>query len=218
MIEERFWKEEGKVGRFMEIFSLYELACVLLPCLVYGEIRAVRDKRAGKETSGVYLAWCLIFLVYLWMVLDVTGVGTVGDIIRNMPDVIVGGVNVVPFDSFGVGFVLNIVMFMPFGFLLPLIFKDCRRLKKTAGLAAVFSLMIELSQLLNFRATDVDDLMTNICGACAGYLVWRSFAKICGERIFAAQERRGEALRYILLAVAGVFFLYHPFLIINRMM
>ena len=150
------------MGRFMEIYSLYELVCVLLPCLLYAVFWSVKEWKAGRKVSGVYLGWVCIFLVYLWMVFDVTGVGTMGDIMRNMPDIFIGGMNFAPFDSLGIGFVLNIVMFMPFGFLLPLIFKDSRALGRTAAAGAVFSLLIELSQIFNFRATDVEDLMTTI--------------------------------------------------------
>ena len=107
---------------------------------------------------------------------------------------------------------------MPFGFLLPLIFKDSRSFWKTVSAGAVLSLTIELSQLLNYRTTDVDDLMANTCGACIGYLVWHAFTKIAGERLFAAEERKREALRYVFLAMAGVFFLYRPLSVINRMM
>ncbi len=202
------------MGRFIEIFSFYELACVFLPCLLYLEFRAVKERKAGRRISGVYLGWVCVFLVYLWMVFDVTGVGTVGDILRNMPDIFIGGTNFVPFDSLGMGFVLNIVMFMPFGFLAPLIFKDSRALGRTVAAGAVFSLLIELSQIFNFRATDVDDLIANTFGACIGYLLWYVFTKIAGERLYAASGRRWEVLRYALLAMAGVFFLYHPFLII----
>ncbi len=206
------------MGRFIEIFSLYELACVLLPCLLYAACRRAKERRAGRRIPGVYLGWICAFWVYLWMVFNVTGVGTLEDIMRNMPDVIMGGVNLVPFDSLGIGLALNVVMFMPFGFLLPLIFKDSRSFWKTVSAGAVLSLTIELSQLLNYRTTDVDDLMANTCGACIGYLVWHAFTKIAGERLFAAEERKREALRYVFLAMAGVFFLYRPLSVVNRMM
>ena len=127
------------MGRFIEIFSLYELACVLLPCLLYAACRRAKERRAGRRIPGVYLGWICAFWVYLWMVFNVTGVGTLEDIMRNMPDVIMGGVNLVPFDSLGIGLALNVVMFMPFGFLLPLIFKDSRSFWKTVSAGAVLS-------------------------------------------------------------------------------
>lgn len=203
--------------RLTDVFSLYSLACVMLPCLVYQLFSVIKKRNCGKKVSGIYLAWVFIFLFYLWMVFDVTGVGTMGDILRNMPDVIIGGVNFAPFDSFGLGFILNIVMFMPFGFLLPLMWKECRDFKKTVLAGLSFSLIIELTQLLNFRATDVDDLMANTCGAWVGYLIWRSFAKFFGERLSSADDGRWEAAVCILLALAGEFFLYNPFLLIQNM-
>ncbi len=164
--------------------------------------------------------WGWIFLVYLWMVFDVTGIGTMGDIRRSLgmgENPIIGGYNFVPFESLGIGFVLNIVMFMPFGFLLSLIWKEYRNIKKIVVTGAVFSLLIELTQIFNFRATDVDDLLTNTCGTCIGYLLWRIFTKMFGERLHAAEKGRWEAVWYILLAMAGMFFLYNPFLVLERM-
>lgn len=78
-------------------------------------------------------------------------------------------------------------------------------------------MLIEFTQIFNFRATDVDDLLTNTCGTLIGYLIWKVFAKIFGERLKDASNRKNEAIIYILLAMAGVFFLYNPFLIFEQM-
>lgn len=205
--------------RFTDFFSLYELACVLLPCLVYQMVYAVKRRKTGEKVSGIYLAWTWIFLLYLWMVFDVTGIGTMGDILRFLwqgENPVIGGYNFVPFDSMGIGFVLNIIMCVPLGFLLPLIWKECRKCSKTVLAGIMLSMFIEFTQIFNFRATDVDDLMTNTCGTLIGYLIWRVFAKIFGDRLASASERKYEAMGYILMAAAGVFFLYHPFLILNH--
>lgn len=203
--------------RMFDIFSLYELACVLLPCLVYQIIFVVKRRKTEEKVSGSYLAWVWIFLFYLWMVFDVTGIGTMGDIIRFVragENPVIGGYNFIPFDSVGVGFLLNIVMCMPLGFLLPFIFKEYRKCSKTVMTGFVFSLLIEMTQIFNFRATDVDDLMTNTFGTLIGYLIWRAFVKIFKDRLETASDRRYEAMKYILTAIAGVFFLYHPFLLL----
>lgn len=209
------------MARFIDIFSLYEMACEFLPCLVFQLVVVLRKQKSGDRASKGYLAWVWIFLFYLWMVFDVTGIGTLGDIIRYVrigENPVIGGYNLVPFDSMGIGFVLNIIMCMPLGFLLPLTFKECRKCKRTVFMGAIFSILIEFTQIFNFRATDVDDLMTNICGTLIGYLIWRVFAKMFGERLKSASERKNEAMIYILLAMAGVFFLYNPSLILERMM
>lgn len=204
--------------RFIDIFSLYELACVLLPCLVYQIISVLKERKTGEKPSGVYLVWVWIFLFYLWMVFDVTGVGKMGDILRFVrigENPVIGGFNFVPFDSMGPGFVLNIIMCMPLGFLLPLIWKECRKCRRTVLSGVMVSLIIEFTQIFNFRATDVDDLMTNTLGTLAGFLIWKVFAGIFGERLESASDKRREAVKYILLAIAGVFFLYHPFLFLE---
>lgn len=204
--------------RFIDIFSLYGLACVLLPCLVYQIISVLKERKTGEKPSWVYLVWVWIFLFYLWMVFDVTGVGTMGDILRFVrigENPVIGGYNFVPFDSMGLGFVLNIIMCMPLGFLLPLIWKECRECRRTVLSGMMVSLIIEFTQIFNFRATDVDDLMTNTLGALAGFLIWKIFAGIFGERLESASDKRQEAVKYILLAIAGVFFLYHPFLFLE---
>lgn len=204
--------------KMLDVFRIYSLACVFLPCLCFQFIFILKNYRQGKRVSAVWLAWLNVFLLYLWMVFDVTGIGTMGDILRNREHPVIGGYNFVPFDSLGIGFFLNIFMCMPLGFLLPFIWKERRSLARTVLTGAAFSMMIEITQIFNFRATDVDDLMANTFGAFLGYLVWKVFSKIFGERLETASDRKHEAAGYIALALAGVFFLYHPFIIIRRMM
>lgn len=73
--------------------------------------------------------------------------------------------------------VANLIMFVPLGVYLKYYFR-CS-LKKTALLGFAFSLFIEITQLTGdfflyprpYRLFDVDDLMINTLGACAGYLL-----------------------------------------------
>ena len=64
----------------------------------------------------------------------------------------------------------NIVGFVPFGFILPLIYKRKRRLWLITLLTLEFSLMIELTQLvLKVGSCDVDDVILNTLGGMLGY-------------------------------------------------
>ncbi len=79
--------------------------------------------------------------------------------------------------------VLNIIMMMPFGFLIPLVKK--RSIICTAMWAFTFSLSIETIQLLYFwagghvsRAFDVTDLITNTLGGIFGYALYLAFRHI----------------------------------------
>ena len=65
---------------------------------------------------------------------------------------------------------LNIALFVPLGFLLPLLSKLFRKWYATLSAGFVVSLLIELTQLLTARGMcDVDDLFTNTLGAMLGW-------------------------------------------------
>ncbi len=64
----------------------------------------------------------------------------------------------------------NIVGFIPYGFILPLIYKSKRKLWIITLLTMEFSLMIELTQLvLKVGSCDVDDVILNTLGGMLGY-------------------------------------------------
>lgn len=67
--------------------------------------------------------------------------------------------------------VLNIVMTIPFGFLLPLMQKGNHNFLRTIAATFTLSLCIELLQpLINgFRSADATDLITNTLGGIIGY-------------------------------------------------
>lgn len=76
------------------------------------------------------------------------------------------------------GFVVNIfgnvLAFMPYGFLLPLLNRAYRRFYLILILSVVFSLVIETSQLLlKVGVFDVDDILMNSTGGILGYLIFR---------------------------------------------
>ena len=69
---------------------------------------------------------------------------------------------------------LNIIMTIPFGFLLPLIKKENTKLLKVAFYTFLLSLSIEILQpLINgCRSSDITDLITNILGGIIGYIMY----------------------------------------------
>jgi glycopeptide antibiotics resistance protein len=108
----------------------------------------------------------------------------------------------VPGDVDGPSFTLNVIMFVPFGILLPLL---CRRTDSYARLAAAAlsaSLAIELLQLGiglttgSRRTVDINDLIANTAGALIGLYLLRLAIpppahrdQIAGAR---SQRPRGE--------------------------
>ncbi len=66
--------------------------------------------------------------------------------------------------------ILNIVMFVPFGMLLPLVNKKFKSVIWSASAGALFTLLIETVQLIfNLGVFEVDDIVNNFAGAMIGY-------------------------------------------------
>ena len=72
---------------------------------------------------------------------------------------------------------LNVVMTIPFGFLLPLVKKANVKVSKVVLYTFLLSLFIELLQPLinDFRSSDITDLITNVIGGFIGYLLYLIF-------------------------------------------
>ena len=66
--------------------------------------------------------------------------------------------------------ILNILLFVPLGVILPILWDRFRIQKNTILFGFCTSLAIELLQILTFRATDVNDLITNTLGTYLGFL------------------------------------------------
>ncbi|MFC0300976.1 VanZ family protein [Virgibacillus soli] len=65
----------------------------------------------------------------------------------------------------------NIIAFMPFGFLLPLLMKRNINFKSVVMATFCLSLLYELTQLIfSFGSFDVDDLILNTLGGALGYV------------------------------------------------
>ena len=69
---------------------------------------------------------------------------------------------------------LNVIMTIPFGFLMPLVKKENDKLLKVVFYTFLLSLGIELLQpLINgFRSADITDLITNVIGGIIGYIMY----------------------------------------------
>ncbi|NEU29215.1 VanZ family protein [bacterium LRH843] len=63
----------------------------------------------------------------------------------------------------------NVIMFIPFGFLLPSIYERMRKPLTIVAIGCCFSISIEISQFLfTQRVSDVDDLILNTLGTWVG--------------------------------------------------
>lgn len=194
---------------FYMLSIIYSVLCVFIPCFIY-QIITVR-KQKNKKRLTVHFVWVYVFLFYIYLTLSVTGSGSIWEIKQYDTLIRMEEVNLIPFQSEGfMTYVLNIIMFMPLGFLLPLIWKNFRNPKKVLLTGFALSLAIELSQLFNRRNTDVDDLLMNTLGALVGFFLWKAL-----EKLFTNTNKKAvsisnmEPVVYLILSTSGKFLLYN---------
>jgi glycopeptide antibiotics resistance protein len=173
--------------------------------------------KAKRTISIGHFLWVYVFLFYLSLVYGVTQIATVWDISRYETWIRVSQINWTLFDTAGsTTYLLNIVLFMPLGFLLPAIWPHFRKMKNTVCAGFFFSLAIELNQLLNNRITDIDDVFTNTLGAIVGYVLYRVLFKM----IFKREEKKldtnsslvikYEAAFCLVCSFVGAMLIYYP--------
>ena len=68
--------------------------------------------------------------------------------------------------------ILNIILFMPFGLLLPVIRRNKCSICEVAFIGLVLSLSVEITQYITMRGVmDVEDVLTNVIGAFLGGVI-----------------------------------------------
>lgn len=107
---------------------------------------------------------------------------------------------------------LNIAMFVPLGFLLPLMGKPFRKWYMAIPAGIGTSLLIELAQLtMKQGICDVDDLFCNALGAAMGYFAFMAVFSLWGEK--GKRIRRvlayGSLMLVPVIAISSIFLAYH---------
>ena len=146
---------------------------------------------AGKKQTAGHIIASLIFSVYLVGILTVTGIcirGSFSPTIVCIPfvDMIKG-----PTDT-----ILNIILFMPMGIFLPILYKNYDGIGKIALAAFLISLSIEIVQMFGFGKTDINDLITNTAGACLSYGIYRGLCKGIPESVVKQIQIYGVQCSY----------------------
>lgn len=75
--------------------------------------------------------------------------------------------------------ILNVAMFVPFGFLLPMIYPEkLSRLSYAVLMGLMFTTIIEFTQMIQrLGQAELTDIITNSLGAIIGYLFYKVFAR-----------------------------------------
>ncbi|MER6769383.1 VanZ family protein [Streptomyces bacillaris] len=168
-------------------------AAVLGPALlVFALVALVRHRRDAPGWRGGPLLRSVTAL-YATAVASLTffPLWIYGGAYRNEAEWI-GQIQPVPLLLADITMVPNVIMFLPLGFLLPLLFPRITR-GRTVLACALISLGIEVTQLLQYiafahgRAVDINDLIANTLGGLLGYAVLRAARRAATTR--AALER-----------------------------
>ncbi|MGL5616635.1 MAG: VanZ family protein [Sarcina sp.] len=115
----------------------------------------------------------------------------------------------------------NILMFVPFGFFLPLLYKKERKIINVIVTSFIFSMTIEVLQSVSGRAGDVDDLFFNTLGGVLGFLCYiiaeKLFKTIVKKIVVEKSFRKKELIPIVsLFLVAFTFSLFNVFVSINE--
>lgn len=148
----------------------------------------------------------LVFAFYLSAVFAVVGLPAV-NYIRFDPNV-----NFIPFAymfSDYMNSLLNVLLFVPLGFFLPVFWKSYKKFHRTVVFGFCTSFMIEALQIFTLRATDINDLMTNTLGTMLGWCIARILLRLVPSILPGWKTNE----LYIVCGIAfGVNFFIQPFL------
>lgn len=182
---------------YLAAVDVVPAALVLMPLFLMLHFTAYKG---NLRKTVLYSIFCL----YLSAVFSLVGIPNVR---YFRPDV---NWNLIPFAGLMGDLknsLLNILLFVPLGIFLPVLWGRFRRLAPACFFGLGLSLTIELLQLLTYRATDVNDLITNAAGTAVGFLLGKAISRKCPE------IGAGRAEPYTLCALSfGVMFFLHPFL------
>lgn len=157
-------------------FNFKILICLIILSLILVVLCKKIFNKNFKETNALLLI-CFYFILIIYKTQFPIFIN------NEVMETELGGiklgrdVNLIPFKDFAhMTSLLNIVMFIPIGFLQGFVVKN--NWKKTIIVGFILSLVVESSQLLvnmligyNFRTFDVNDLIFNTIGALIGYLI-----------------------------------------------
>lgn len=107
-------------------------------------------------------------------------------------------------------FFLNIIMFVPLGFLYPIVFKKHRNWHSVLIVSFICTAATELVQLITHRGTDIDDIIANILGGLCGFAVYLILVGLVNcikhRKVDISKYKMRLAIGFLIIAlIAGVF-------------
>ena len=180
----------------VEVFSA---AIILLPVLLLLNKLLYHDM---KKTIAY-----IVFALYLTAVYAATGLPSITHWQIDL------SFNFIPFLDMVSDFknaILNVLLFVPLGIMLPLLWGNFRNIKKSFFVGLGLTLTIETLQIFTFRTTDINDLITNVAGTLIGY--YSAHISICKNHKNIVANGRKNELFQLFAVTFGIMFLIQPFI------
>lgn len=160
------------------MYVIWRIMAIGMDCLSFMLLLTpwilIFQRMAGRRIWSLHTAFLLLYACTLAGIFSVTG----------LPDIkywrIDFSVNYIPMADIlnsPMQYFLNVLMFVPIGFLLPVLWEKYNDWKYTMGFGCFLTVFIEIAQVFTFRTTDIDDLLTNLLGAGIGFLAVRALGQ-----------------------------------------
>ena len=185
---------------YLAAIDMLPSAVLLMP--IYWILNRSYFHNAGKSI------WYCLFSCYLSVIYVLVGLPNITYIRTEL------NLNLIPFlgliDDWK-NSILNVLLFVPLGMILPILWGKFRKAGKTVLFGFLTSLTIEVLQIFTFRATDVNDLITNTLGAFLGFLCAKFLQKKFPRAIHTVSEENTREVGIVLGIVLLVMFFAYPF-------
>ena len=196
------------------------LLAILVSMVLITIINIILNKKSSGKIKWQHYLFGYFLILYLVISLkDIVGFPTLSDLERKVMlgvPIFDPVLNFIPLSSgIEISTILNIIFFMPFGFLLPTLWNKFRKFIPTVFAGFIFSLIIEVGQLFTIRATDVDDIIMNTLGTILGFILFKIlsiiFKKLSNKTMVEEYNKKDSIIKYgpylyIGIAVISVFF------------
>ncbi|MDE5755371.1 MAG: VanZ family protein [Oscillospiraceae bacterium] len=191
------------------IFYIYEFSASFILFLITMRLFHHIHKKQKLQISKSYSILMMLFACYLIGVYHFTGAGTIYEAITFQLEIREDSINLIPFSNDIVAYLLNIVLLIPLGIFVPILWEKASRWSAVAGIGFLFSVFIEITQLINNRQTDIDDVILNTSGAIIGFIIYKICSPALNQKFQQNSVTVTELPTYILILFAGRFLLFN---------
>ena len=180
----KYWEMIGMLFiPFVYVAAVYTAIYLLIRAAV-----SIRSRKIDWKRERLHILMYINLLVILYF--------TFSPLVLDFEEIFNCRINLLPFvyltdyenkthmimNIFG-----NILMFVPTGIILPILYKRMDNFFKVAGTGFLMSLGIEILQLpFATRTSDVDDLIMNTLGVAAGYILF-----VIARYVFSLKRQAG---------------------------